>query len=266
MCRLTDVANNLEHPDGLLIDEAAKQWLPHLYAAWADAWNRWKALGRGGSFAINHRGELINPEHYHPLLVAAVKADSALKDACRREFTTSAWSVSGLVGALRTRIDPDFLRDAQLNFLDRTAYSVGPKERTVVSALRVRRVADLRRDKAISTSSEAFGAEAAATREDVARDAAPWMDKQAPWKWRVWALCDAARAGTLPPICPATPSSLVDGDFSDRGDQAKCLRWICEVTKAQLDKNGKPPSAIEKGFRAYRETNGFWGPTASKAD
>jgi hypothetical protein len=143
---LTDRSSTSEDPNGLLIDEAAKQWLPRLYAEWQEAWNRWRALGLGASYNHNGRGQLTNPEQHHPLLVAAMKADATLQDACRSEFAKSEWEVSGLLGVLRTRIDGDFLRDAQLNLRDRIAYGGTFKQEIMICGLRVRPAAGMRKE------------------------------------------------------------------------------------------------------------------------
>jgi hypothetical protein len=141
-----------DHPHGLLIDDAAKLHFPRLYTARQEAWRQWSELGQGASYTVV-KGKLINAEHYHPYLVAAVEAEEALKSACRQEFAKPDWVVTCLEGRARVPIDGDFLREAELNLRERSALGGAIRNRTLVTALRVRRAAGLRRqDEAIAAT------------------------------------------------------------------------------------------------------------------
>jgi hypothetical protein len=149
------IMTDAEHPDGLLIDDAAKLHFPRLYTAWQEAWRQWSELGQGASYTVV-KGKLINSELYHPYLVAAVVAGEALKSACRREFAKPDWVVTCLEGRARVPIDGDFLREAELNLRERSALGGAIRNRTLVTALRVRRAAGLRKqDEAIAATTPA---------------------------------------------------------------------------------------------------------------
>jgi hypothetical protein len=220
-----------EHPDGLLIDEAAKQQFPRLYLAWQEARTRWRALGQGASYIVV-RGKLSNPEHHHPLLVAAVEAEQTLKSACQQEFAKPDWVITGLVGHARVPIDGDFLREADLMLRDGSALGGSIRDRTLVTALRVRRV--------VPAVEAPFEPPA-------------WMDPLLPWKTRIAKLCEAVWSGTLPLGLPAAPEALIKRDFAAHKAKAKCLRWFSAVTGTPLNKDNRPLSALEKGFRDYRK-------------
>jgi hypothetical protein len=220
-----------EHPDGLLIDDAAKLHFPRLYTAWQEAWRQWSELGQGASYTVV-KGKLINSELYHPYLVAAVVAGEALKSACRREFAKPDWVVTCLEGRARVPIDGDFLREADLMLRDGSALGGSIRDRTLVTALRVRRV--------VPAVEAPFEPPA-------------WMDPLLPWKTRIAKLCEAVWSGTLPLGLPAAPEALIKRDFAAHKAKAKCLRWFSAVTGTPINKDNRPLSALEKGFRDYRK-------------
>jgi len=221
-----------ELPHGLLIDEAAKLQFPRLYTARQEAWRQWSELGQGASYTVV-RGKLINPESYHRYLVAAVEAEEALKSACQQEFAKPDWVVTCAEGHARVPIDGDFLRGADLNLRDRSALGGPIRNRTLVTALRVRRIVP-----AVEAPSEP----------------PVWMNPLLPWKTKIAELCEAVWSGTLPFGTPAAPEPLIKRDFAPHGAKSECLRWLSAVTGTPLDKNGKAQSGIEKAFRDCRNS------------
>jgi hypothetical protein len=236
-------SNDSEHPDGLLIDEAAKKSLPRLYAAWQEAWNRWGALGRGGSYTVNHRGEIPNPEQYHPLLVAAVKADAMLKEACRHEFAKPEWEVSGLVGVLRTRINGDFLRDAQLNFTERTAYGGPIKERFVVSTLRVRPATDRsRKGQSTVAPRTTAGSRSPALQKPTYAKRIQFSPERAPTQFTKWAERERRSVGVIIQGKAISAMAKVFGIAPEGPAQKTVIAWCLKLDPKWTTRPGIPPS------------------------
>jgi hypothetical protein len=147
---LTKRSISSEHPDGVLIEEAAKKWLPELYEEWRRALERWEAVGRPdhdpGTISLDGWGT-SRPAVRNPIKAAVEETGRALREACRRKLTTREWSATAMRGSPASapeRIDGDFFLDAWIA-LDGSGYaSAGRGRRKVeIYGLRVRRAADL---------------------------------------------------------------------------------------------------------------------------
>lgn len=222
---------DIVNPHGPLLGDAAKQQFPLLYEKWVEASKQWRALGMPGSGPYTTvRGRLTSPEKHHPSLVAVYQAQHALTSACQQEFSKPNWIVTGLMGSIgRTHIDGDFLRGADINLSEQRVWGSSGRQTVVADGVRVRPML-----QALEVSAPPV-----------------WMNLQLPWFTKISALCEAAWRRELPAETPGAPAALLRGNLGPHGAKAECLKWICSVTETPLDKNGKPPSSIEKAFREY---------------
>src|SRR5215212_487305 len=80
---LTNRFDTSEHPHGVLIEQAAKRWLPELYGAWELALNRWEAAGRPdhdpGLIVLDGWGT-DRPAVRNPIKAAVEEAGQALRE------------------------------------------------------------------------------------------------------------------------------------------------------------------------------------------
>jgi hypothetical protein len=143
---LTDRSSGSEHPNGVLINEAVKRWLPELYEQWLKArarWKEWRQLHWPQDL-----GEFLKKyasEKSPPLLVAAEKAEQALIEACREKLIAYEWIATGMRGGpdgARAPIDGDFFAKALIK-IDGSGRTNSGEFRNAVEiyGLRVRRVA-----------------------------------------------------------------------------------------------------------------------------
>jgi hypothetical protein len=145
---LTDRSSVSEHPNGVLIEEAAKRWLPELYTQWLKAWERWKEWRQvQPPFNWDFLKKEYRPKSPSPLLVAVEKAEQALIEACREKLIACEWIATGMRGSrdgTRAPIDGDFFAKALIK-IDGSGYTNSGQFRNAVEiyGLRVRRVAAL---------------------------------------------------------------------------------------------------------------------------
>src|SRR5215208_4121155 len=153
---LTNRFDTSEHPHGVLIEEAAKRWLPALYGAWELALKRWEAAGRPdhdpGLIVLDGWGT-DRPAVRNPIKAAVEDAGQALREACRRNLTTREWIASamkGSPGSARERIDGDFFLHSLIAMDGSGRASAGRrKTKLEIYGLRIRRSADVcRKDQA----------------------------------------------------------------------------------------------------------------------
>jgi hypothetical protein len=117
VCKLTNQSSSSEHPYGGLIEDAAKRWLPELYARWQRALECWEAAGRPdhdpGLVVLDGWGS--RPAVRNQIKAAVEEAGQALREACRRKLTTREWSATAMKGSpasARERLDGDFFLEA----------------------------------------------------------------------------------------------------------------------------------------------------------
>jgi hypothetical protein len=266
--RLTNQLSSSEHPHGVLIEEAAKRWLPEQYAQWLIAAERW-ANARRSYQSKTHFERLGIYEESHELRqkqAAAQDAEQALIKACRQKLIDCEWAASGLRGnpdAARRSLDGDFFIDASFAIdgsgrasSGRPRVYGGPRE-IEIYGLRVRRTIDVAKEPDIATTPRLLGGIGVSTSEGVAARAfltantleppiypepVKFLAQNPPKQFLDWAESVRRSVGTITQGSAMAAMEKIFGAWPQGPSQKTVIAWCHKLNPEWTAKQGTPPS------------------------
>jgi hypothetical protein len=250
---LTKRSSSSEHPDGVLIEEAAKKWLPELYEEWRRALERWEAVGRPdhdpGTISLDS-WETSRPAVRNPIKAAVEETGRALREACRRKLTTREWSATAMRGSpasARERIDGDFFLDSWIAMDGSGCASAGRRKSKVeIYGLRVRRAADVRKeDQAIAPTARSaaeVGSPYPTSPKPTYSEPTKFSPKKAPDQFTKWAK-EQRRLGKIITQGNAVAATAeIFGRWPKGPTQKTVIAWCRDLHPTWTADIGTPPS------------------------
>jgi hypothetical protein len=262
---LTNRFSSSEHPHGVLIEEAAKRWLPEVYTEWQRARERWEAARRPehdcGTIVLDG-SEPARPFVRNPIKAAVEDAGRALREACRRKLTTSEWIATAMKGSpasARERIDGDFFLDAWIA-MDGSGRAIAGSRRNKVDifGLRIRLAVELNEPRpetktapsydAVVDKTVIYSSGASLQREVVQQPEhsarITYSPDKVPSQFSQWAKEQQAKGEVI----KATEAwDVMKGILLPSPSRSVVRKWVKSLPEESRAKRGTPPKRTNRG-------------------